>query len=104
MKHQINEIERMQQLAGILTEAAPAMPPVPGQKPPMPSMPGKVPAAPVANARPLDDKKKAAAMEAFFQANLYITTLKTNKLLSDPDIKQLEALLNKAIGAIGDSK
>ena len=104
MKHQINEIERMQQLAGILTEAAPAMPPVPGQRPQMPPVPGKAPVAPAANARPLDDKKRAEATEAFFQANLYITTLKTNKLLSDPDIKQLEALLNKAIGAIGDSK
>jgi hypothetical protein len=41
MKQQINELERMQQLAGILAEAVPAMPPVPGQKPKLPPVPGQ---------------------------------------------------------------
>ena len=94
MKQQINEIERMQQLAGILNEAAPAMPPVPGQKPKMPPVPGKSPSA------PLDDKRKEKAADAFFQANAQLTTLKNSKLISDSEIKTLENLLSKAIEAI----
>ena len=96
MKQQTNETTRMQQLAGILTEAAPAMPPVPGQKPQMPPVPGKSPSA------PLDDKRKEKAAEAFFQANVELTTLKNNKLLSDSEIKTLEDLLGKAINAINN--
>lgn len=94
MKQQINEIERMQQLAGILNEVAPAMPPVPGQKPKMPPVPGKSPSA------PLDDKRKEKAADAFFQANAQLTTLKNSKLISDSEIKTLENLLSKAIEAI----
>ena len=94
MKQQINEIERMQQLAGILNEATPAMPPVPGQKPKMPPVPGKSPSA------PLDDKRKEKAAEAFFQANAQLTTLKNSKLISDSEIKTLENLLSKAIEAV----
>jgi len=94
MKQQINEIERMQQLAGILNEASPAMPPVPGQKPKMPPVPGK------SSSAPLDDKRKEKAAEAFFQANAQLTTLKNSKLISDSEIKTLENLLSKAIEAI----
>jgi hypothetical protein len=94
MKQQINEIERMQQLAGILNEVSPAMPPVPGQKPKMPPVPGK------SSSAPLDDKRKEKAAEAFFQANAQLTTLKNSKLISDSEIKTLENLLSKAIEAI----
>ncbi len=41
---QLNEVKRMQELAG-LTKEAPAMPPVPGNKPKMPPVPGKSPSS-----------------------------------------------------------
>ena len=111
MRQELSEVAKLQKIAGILNEAAPPMPPlppktpaVPGQKPPMPPVPGQKPAAPAANTRPLDDKKKEQATEAFFQANLQLTTLQNHKLLSDPDIRTLEHLLQKAIAAIGDHK
>jgi hypothetical protein len=94
MKQQINEIERMQQLAGILNEATPTLPPVPGQKPKMPPVPGK------SSSAPLDDKRKEKAADAFFQASAQLTTLKNSKLISDSEIKTLENLLSKAIEAV----
>ena len=49
---QINEVRRMQELAG-LTKEAPTMPPVPGNnKPKLPPVPGK------SSSAPLDDKRR----------------------------------------------
>ena len=91
MKQQTNETTRMQQLAGILTEAAPAMPPVPGQKPQMPPVPGKSPSA------PLDDKRREKYINQAFDVVASTATYEKYKILNSNEIKALEDILDKVM-------
>ena len=101
MKQQINEIERMQQLAGILNEASPAMPPVPGQKPKMPPVPGQKPKLPPvpgkSSSAPLDDKRREKYINQAFDVVASTATYEKYKILNSNEIKALEDILDKVM-------
>jgi hypothetical protein len=87
---QLNEIKRMQELAG-LTKEAPAMPPVPGNKPKLPPVPGKSPSS------NLSDSLKEKYIQQAFDVVGSTATYKKYKVLDDSEIKTLETILDKVM-------
>ena len=88
---QINEVRRMQELAG-LTKEAPTMPPVPGNKPKLPPGPGKTPVK-----SNLSDSLKEKYINQAFDVVGATATYKKYKILDDSEIKTLEDILNKVM-------
>jgi len=88
---QINEVRRMQELAG-LTKEAPTMPPVPGNKPKMPPVPGKTPVK-----SNLSDSLKEKYIAQAFDVVGSTATYKKYKILDDSEIKTLENILDKVM-------
>jgi len=85
---QINEVRRMQELAG-LTKEAPTMPPVPGNnKPKLPPVPGK---------STLNDSSKEKYIAQAFDVVGSTATYKKYKILDDSEIKTLEDILDKVM-------
>jgi hypothetical protein len=87
---QINEVRRMQELAG-LTKEAPTMPPVPGNKPKLPPVPGKTPSS------SLSDSLKEKYIGQAFDVVGATGTYKKYKILDDSEIKTLEGILDKVM-------
>ena len=88
---QINEVRRMQELAG-LTKEAPTMPPVPGNtKPKLPPVPGK------SSSAPLDDKKREKYINQAFDVVASTATYEKYKILNSNEIKALEDILDKVM-------
>jgi hypothetical protein len=85
---QLNEVRRMQELAG-LTKEAPTMPPVPGNKPKLPPVPGKSSA--------LSDSLKEKYIGQAFDVVGSTATYKKYKILDDSEIKTLETILDKVM-------
>jgi hypothetical protein len=89
---QINEVRRMQELAG-LTKEAPTMPPVPGNnKPKLPPVPGKTPVK-----SNLSDSLKEKYIQQAFDVVGSTATYKKYKVLDDSEIKTLEDILDKVM-------
>jgi hypothetical protein len=89
---QINEVRRMQELAG-LTKEAPTMPPVPGNnKPKLPPVPGKTPVK-----SNLSDSLKEKYIAQAFDVVGATATYKKYKILEDSEIKTLEDILDKVM-------
>jgi hypothetical protein len=89
---QINEVRRMQELAG-LTKEAPTMPPVPGNnKPKLPPVPGKTPVK-----SNLSDSLKEKYINQAFDVVGATATYKKYKILEDSEIKTLEDILDKVM-------
>ena len=89
---QINEVRRMQELAG-LTKEAPTMPPVPGNnKPKLPPVPGKTPVK-----SNLSDSLKEKYIQQAFDVVGSTATYKKYKVLDDSEIKTLETILDKVM-------
>ena len=86
---QINEVRRMQELAG-LTKEAPTMPPVPGNKPKLPPVPGK-------SSSSLSDSLKEKYIQQAFDVVGSTATYKKYKVLDDSEIKTLETILDKVM-------
>ena len=88
---QINEVRRMQELAG-LTKEAPTMPPVPGNnKPKLPPVPGK------SSSTPLDDKRREKYINQAFDVVASTATYEKYKILNSNEIKALEDILDKVM-------
>jgi hypothetical protein len=85
----INEVRRMQELAG-LTKEAPTMPPVPGNKPKLPPVPGK-------SSSSLSDSLKEKYIQQAFDVVGSTATYKKYKVLDDSEIKTLETILDKVM-------
>jgi hypothetical protein len=81
MKQQINELERMQQLAGILAEAVPAMPPVPGQKP--------------AGSTPVGPELKKTLNDWSTDTLAYLEPLVNSNIISKQEHDTLNAIITK---------
>jgi hypothetical protein len=86
----INEVRRMQELAG-LTKEAPTMPPVPGNKPKLPPVPGK------SSTSSLSDSLKEKYIQQAFDVVGATATYKKYKILEDSEIKTLEDILDKVM-------
>jgi hypothetical protein len=86
----INEVRRMQELAG-LTKEAPTMPPVPGNKPKLPPVPGK------SSTSSLSDSLKEKYIQQAFDVVGATATYKKYKILEDSEIKTLETILDKVM-------
>jgi hypothetical protein len=86
----INEVRRMQELAG-LTKEAPTMPPVPGNKPKLPPVPGK------SSTSSLSDSLKEKYIGQAFDVVGSTATYKKYKILDDSEIKTLEDILDKVM-------
>jgi hypothetical protein len=86
----INEVRRMQELAG-LTKEAPTMPPVPGNKPKLPPVPGK------SSTSSLSDSLKEKYIGQAFDVVGATATYKKYKVLDDSEIKTLETILDKVM-------
>ena len=76
---QLNEVKRMQELAG-LTKEAPAMPPVPGK-----------------SSSSLSDSLKEKYIQQAFDVVGSTATYKKYKILDDSEIKTLETILDKVM-------
>jgi len=74
---QINEVKRMQELAG-LTKEAPNLPPVPGKS-------------------TLNDSSREKYINQAFELNAATATYKKYKILDDSEIKTLEDILDKVM-------
>jgi hypothetical protein len=77
---QLNEVKRMQELAG-LTKEAPAMPPVPGKS----------------SSSNLSDSLKEKYIQQAFDVVGSTATYKKYKILDDSEIKTLEDILDKVM-------
>jgi hypothetical protein len=107
---QINEVRRMQELAG-LTKEAPTMPPVPTSKPKVPPVPPLKPKMPpVPSSKPkmppvpgksstssLSDSLKEKYIGQAFDVVGATATYKKYKVLDDSEIKTLETILDKVM-------
>jgi hypothetical protein len=91
MKQQINEIERMQQLAGILAEAPPPMPPVPGQKPKLPPVPGQKPAG----STPVGPELKKTLNDWSTDTLAYLEPLVNSNIISKQEHDTLNTIITK---------